>query len=215
MPLQQQLDEYAAAAATRMPPQRARALERAIEQLRAGMAERPVPQRGQRAPDFELPDAGGKRVRLRDLLADSAVVLLFYRGGWCPYCNLTLRAWSEQQSALREAGAALVAIAPESAPQGLATQHKNRLDFALLTDAGNRVAEAYGLVHTLDAELDALYRAGGVDLRRINDDSEARLPLPAAFLIEPLGSVVLAQVETDYRRRLEPELMLRALTRKA
>lgn len=211
--LEQQLTGYAQAAATRMPPQRVHTLERAISELRAAQAGRRAPQRGQRAPDFELPDAQGRRLRLRDALADGAVVLVFYRGGWCPYCNLTLRAWAQALPALREAGASLIAVSPESPTQVSNTVQKNLLDFALLSDAGNRVAAAYGLVHELDTELEAQYRAGGVDLRRINDDSIARLPLPATFVIEPLGSVVLAQVECDYRQRLEPAAALAALPR--
>jgi peroxiredoxin len=215
MTLQQKLDDYQAGASARSSPEPRRLMQRAIDQLKAAGIEGRAPGRGQRAPDFELPDANGGKVRLAGRLELGAVVLVFYRGGWCPYCNLTLREWLLRQGELREAGAGIVAVSPESPDHGLETLRKNGIDFPVLSDAGNRVAAAYGLVFRLDDELVALYRDHGVDLARINGEDQARLPMPGVFLIEPRGSIVLAHVDADYRRRLEPDVVLEALRRPA
>jgi peroxiredoxin len=103
------------------------------------------PNAGDAATDFELPDARGKTVRLSDRLADGPVVISFYRGGWCPYCNLELHALQEHLPQFEQLGASLVAISPQVPDESLNTAEKNELTFSVLSDVGNAVARQYGL----------------------------------------------------------------------
>lgn len=165
-------------------------------------------QRGGRMPDFELPNATGKIVKSTDLRKRGLLLVSFYRGGWCPYCNLELKALQERYNEISAAGVTLVAISPEIPDFSLSTQQKNNLQFPVLSDLGNKVARQFGLVFTLDASLLPIYQAFGVDIKANNGDASFELPIPATYLIAKDGSVLEAFVNTDYRSRLEPEIAL-------
>src|SRR5205823_3894613 len=162
---------------------------------------------GDVAPDFALPDASGKRVQLSDVLKQGPVVLSFYRGEWCPYCNLHLRAHQAVLPMIRELGASLVAVSPQTPDHSLTTAEQKGLTFPVLSDAGNEVARRYGLVYTLSQTL----RAVSPDLRVYNGDESWELPMPGTFVIAPDGTLRLAFVEADWTRRLEPAALLDAL----
>ena len=165
-------------------------------------------QRGGRMPDFELPDATGKMVKSTDLRKRGLLLVSFYRGGWCPYCNLELKALQERYSEISAASVTLVAISPQIPDFSLNTQQKHDLKFPVLSDQGNKVARQFGLVFTLDASLLPIYQAFGVDLKAHNGDASFELPIPATYLVARDGSVLEAFVNTDYRSRLEPEVAL-------
>ena len=165
-------------------------------------------QQGSRMPDFELPDATGKMLKSTDLRKRGLLLVSFYRGGWCPYCNLELKALQERYSEIRAAGVTLVAISPQIPDFSLSTQQKNNLQFPVLSDHGNKVARQFGLVFTLDASLLPIYQAFGVDIKAHNGDQSFELPIPATYLVAKDGSVLEAFVNTDYRSRLEPETAL-------
>jgi peroxiredoxin len=139
------------------------------------------------------------------------VVLTFYRGGWCPYCNLQLRAYQRVLPEIRAAGATLVAIAPERPDDTLSTAEKNALEFEVLSDAAGEVGAAYRIYFELSAELQALYAAGGNDLAKRNADGQWHLPIPATYVIAPDGRVAAAFVDVEYRNRAEPSDILAAL----
>ncbi|WP_293372353.1 peroxiredoxin-like family protein [Nevskia sp.] len=163
---------------------------------------------GERAPNFRLPDANGRMVELDDLRARGPVVLVFYRGQWCPYCNLELRAYQQLLPAFDEAGTTLVAISPQTPDHSLSTVEKNALAFPVLSDVGSNVARAYGLAFDLDDEMQRLYSDFfGNDLSRYNGSgaiSGWTLPLPATYLVGRDARIQLAHVDVDYRRRLDP-----------
>jgi peroxiredoxin len=169
--------------------------------------------RGQRIPDFELPDATGRTVRSADLLAKGPLVLSFYRGHWCPYCNLELKALQRRLPEIRAKGATLVGISPQTPDQSLSTQQKNELEFPVLSDRGNQVARRFGLAFKLDASLEPIYRGFGVDLQAHNGDDSKELPVPATYVIAADGTVVDVYVDVDYRRRLDPDVILDWLDR--
>lgn len=176
---------------------------------RAGTA---APEVGHLAPDFALPNALGVIVRLSELLKRSAVVIVFYRGGWCPYCNLQLRAYQRVLPELRALGGELVAISPQLPDGSLSTTEKNALTFHVLSDVANAVARTYSLVFTVPPEVVAFYlRDKGVDLTQINGDESWELPIPATFVIGRDGAVAMADVDPDYTRRLEPATVLDTL----
>jgi peroxiredoxin len=159
---------------------------------------------GDQAPTFVLPDATGNPVSLHELLADGPVVVSFYRGGWCPYCNLELRALQAALPEITAAGARLVAISPQTPDESLSTQEKADLTFDVLSDADADVSRRYGLVYTLDDDTRHVYAAFGNDLARINGTDTWELPVPATYVIGRDGTVTYAFVDPDYRHRAEP-----------
>jgi peroxiredoxin len=173
---------------------------------------RAAPRPGDSAPLFELPDAGGRVVRLVERLERGPVVLAFYRGGWCPYCNLQLRAYQDVLPELQRLQAQLLAVSPQL-PDGTAeTVSKNDLRFDVLSDVGNVVAREYGLVFSVTEAVKAFYlKEKRVDLVAINGDEAWELPVPATFVLDRNGTVALADVDPDYTRRLEPATVLDAL----
>ncbi|WP_067560575.1 peroxiredoxin-like family protein [Halofilum ochraceum] len=166
---------------------------------------------GTRAPDFERPDVRGGSVRLSRWLESGPVVLSFYRGGWCPFCSLELRAWAEQAGALHDAGAALIAISPEAADRAAASGTDWDPPFAVLTDADHGVAGAYGLTFELSSAARTAQRRLDAPLDRLNADGTWRLPVPATYVIAPNGVIHWAYVNDDYTERAEPEAVVAAV----
>lgn len=189
------------------------AMETATAKLAASGLTAKALQPGKRIPDFELPDATGKLVRSSTLRAQGPLLISFYRGHWCPYCNLALKALQERLSDIHALGAQLVAISPQTPDHSLSTQQKHELKFPVLSDLGNKVAKQFGLVYTLDASLKPIYQAFGIDLVAHNGDSHFELPIPATYLIAEDGSVLESFLEVDYRKRLAPETALAWLER--
>ena len=210
MSLAQDLDRLKDAFAQKNDPAVVAAYEKGIEELRAAGLERDALKRGDPAPDFTLPDAVGRAVSLSGRLKDGPVVLKFYRGGWCPYCNLELRAWQKALPQLGEAGGQLMAVSPESPDNSLSTLENNALAFTVLTDRGGSVARTYRLAFHLSPELKALYQSRGRDLGEWNG-GDWTLPLPGTFVIGRDGRIALAHVDADYRARLEPTEAIAAL----
>lgn len=167
---------------------------------------------GDSAPDFILPDAQGEPVRLHSLLHNGTVVLVFYRGGWCPYCNLHLRGFQRRLSEIREMGAQVVAISPQLPDNSLSTQEKNELSFPVLSDVGNKVARQFGIAFEITDELVELYQQFGHALEEANGASGKReFPVPGTFLVDKQGTIRLAHVDVDYTRRLDPDDVIEAL----
>lgn len=182
--------------------------------VRAGHGSQ-APKSGDLAPAFTLPDARGEQRSLRQLLERGPVVLSFYRGQWCPYCDLQLRAYQEILPRVRALGATLVAISPQVPDESLSTVEKKNLEFHVLSDVGNRVARSYGLVFKLPEPIAAVQRGLGIDLEKSNGDSSGELPVPATFVVASDGRIAHAYVNADYRERLEPAELIRALEKLA
>jgi len=163
---------------------------------------------GDEAPDFTLPNAHGLDLSLNSLLASGSLVVAFYRGGWCPYCNLELRALQATLGEIRALGSSLVAISPERPDDSLTTAEKHGLDFEVLSDIGNEVARSWGLVHAIPDYLREIYAR----LPETNGDDSYELPLPATYVISADRVVGYAHVDPDYRRRAEPSDVLEALS---
>lgn len=167
---------------------------------------------GDPAPDFILPDAHGEPVRLRALLNQGPVAIVFYRGGWCPYCNLHLRGFQRRLPEFHELHAQVVAISPQLPDNSLSTQEKDEFTFPVLSDVGNKVARQFGIVFHLSDKLAELYRRFGHALEDFNGpDGKQELPVPATFLIDTNGTIRLTHVDVDYTRRLDPDDMLKTL----
>ncbi len=166
---------------------------------------------GDKAPDFTLPNATGESINLQQLLQQGAVVLSFYRGGWCPYCNLELRALQQALPEIKALGANLITVSPQTPDNSLSTAEKNELTFEVLSDLGNKVAREYGLVFTLPEQLRPIYQQFDIDLPAHNGDRTFDLPIPATYVIAADSKVVLAFANADYTQRLEPREIITTL----
>jgi peroxiredoxin len=214
MSLKEQLAEYRSGWFKRVPAERQAVMERHIDQLRTGIAKTAL-KAGDQAPAVVLTGAKGSVVDVSSLLKHGPVVVTFYRGGWCPYCNLELRAYQQLLPEIEAAGASLVAISPEKPDDTLSTAEKNELRFEVLSDVGQKVGRAFGLVYEFSDELKWAYREFGLDIPGKNGTDEWALPISATYLIGVDGKILFANTDPDYRDRADPRDVLAALTRNA
>ena len=204
-PLQDQLDEITANTRHLVQADRLAVGERAIAELfDSGIEERILPV-GALAPEFALKDAGGKLVRSADLLALGPLVVKFFRGRWCPYCMTELEAWRDLYGQIREHGALMVAIGPQTQRQSDFMAGQHGLPFPVLTDPDNALAEQFGLVYTVPEYLREYYLSILVNIPFVNGETSWQLPLPATYVINREGRVVFAEAHADFRVRPEPE----------
>lgn len=165
---------------------------------------------GDKAPQFTLKNALGKKVKLSTLLKNGNVVLTWYRGGWCPYCNRALQSWQEVLPEIKAQGATFVALTPELPDYSLSTKEKHQLTFEILTDLNNEVASRYGLVFTLDENTAVRYEKG-FGLSAYNGNHLNQLPMPATYIINQKGVIVYAFVNADYTQRANTEEVIKKL----
>ena len=192
-------------------PDAARVIDDGIRQIAASGIVEKAPKVGDTVRPFALPDASGKTVKLTDLLAKGPVVLTWYRGGWCPYCNIALRGLLDAEPSIREQGATLVAVTPELPDWTADTVKKDGLTFVVLSDRGNTVAKQYNIVYRVPENLSAVMKAFKIDLAQRNGDGSDELPLGVTFVIDSKGVVRWAFVNADYRKRAEPADIVGAL----
>lgn len=198
-----------------VPPGVIETMHRATAELQAtGQAAR-AKTVGDAAPAFTLTDPEGTPVSSAALLRRGPLVVSFYRGVWCPYCNMELQALQEALPAFQARGASLVAISPQSAPNSRKSVRQNKLGFPILSDPHNDVAAAFGLRFALPDYLVALYKSLKNDLPGFNGDESWTLPMPARYVIGRDATILYAEVNPDYTRRPEPEELLPVLDRAA
>jgi len=166
---------------------------------------------GDIAVDFTLPNAKGEPVSSESLRKDGPLVLNFYRGIWCPYCNLELKALQDVHAEIRALGASLVAISPQLPDESLSDSEKIQLEFEVLSDVNSVVSDQYGLTFSLAEELRPIYKNWGADVATVNDDPDWKLPLPATYIISQDGRIVHSFTDEDYSQRLEPDEILDSL----
>jgi peroxiredoxin len=195
--------------ATFLKPEIAQLLERHTDELRAPGANLHPRKAGDVAPAFALKDLDGNLISSAELLARGPLVVSFYRGTWCPFCNEELKALNESYEDFRRLGASLVAITPQSAASANAYRSDHGIAFPMLVDPNADVAERFGLAYSFPEYLSELYRnVFQNDLARVNDAGTWRLPIPARYVIDRSGTIVNAEVNADYRYRPDPEATL-------
>jgi len=186
------------------PPERIAAAEGAIADVAdSGILDKAI-NLGDKAPDFTLPDALGNSVSLYEQLANGPIILTWYRGSWCPYCNIQLHDYQKSLSDIEAAGAQLMAVSPELSDSALTWKEKNELQFIVLSDVGNEVAHEYGIVYRIPKGIEGGYVAGGRnDLTKYNGNDSLELPLAVTYVIGTDGTIEYAFVDADYRKRAE------------
>jgi len=186
-------------------------MQRATQELSdSGQADRALTV-GAPAPRFSLPSTTGQSLALEHLLADGPVVLTFYRGAWCPYCNIALHSLQQHHDAITARGARLVAVSPQIPDESLSLAEKHDLAFDVLSDIGSDTAKQYGLAFDLPDDLAAVYDKLGFDLQRVNGGHPRTLPLPATYVMDRDGVIRWAFVNSDYTTRAEPADIIAAL----
>ncbi len=186
-------------------------MDQATEELaRSGIVDQSL-KVGDPMPAFVLPNATGQTVRSTHLLAHGTLVVTFYRGGWCPYCNLELYALQQKMPDITAAGASLVAITPELPDHSLSTVEKHALTFEVLSDLGNEVSRQFGLVFQVPENLRVIYEGFGIDLTTTQGNDHFELPIPGTFVVDRHGIVAKAFVDPDYTKRLEPSEIVNTL----
>lgn len=170
---------------------------------------------GDRIPALTLRDHLGRSVDLAALSGEGPLVITFYRGGWCPYCNLELRAYQKNLAEISRLGGRLIAITPETPDNALTTAEKNDLAFTVLSDEDGRLADALGIRFELSEPVKAYFVRAGHDLPARNGEDRWSLPMPATYVVEKGGRIALAFVDPDYRKRLEPSEAIAALAKLA
>jgi len=209
--LKQQMAALREDAEASVSPDVMKILQRSIQRLvDSGMANSAAGV-GDPFPQFSLPNVVGNAVNSEELLEHGPLVVSFYRGGWCPYCNLELRAYQAILSDIRELGADFVAISPQQPEEGLSMAAKGGLQFEVLSDNGNSLAEHLGLMFELPSTVVDVYRGAGYDLERINGNVQWTLPLPATFVVNQESVIIRAFAHPDYTVRLEPQTVLETL----
>lgn len=211
MSLTKTLAEVAAGSAKRMPPEAIATMQKATAEFAAAGIGASALKVGDTLPDATMSDATGKPVTLSALLAKGPLIINFYRGGWCPYCNFEMKAYQELLPEITSAGATLIGVTPEKPDNALSTIEKNALTYPVLTDAGNAFAKALGLVFELTGDLKALYAGFGLDLPNVNQDTGWTLPIPAVYVVGADGKILFADVDLNYTRRAEPSDAIAAL----
>ncbi|APW65213.1 MULTISPECIES: peroxiredoxin-like family protein [Arcobacteraceae] len=167
---------------------------------------------GDKAPDMKLPNAVGKEVSLYETLEENDfAVVSFYRGVWCSYCNLELKALQEKNEELISLGAKLLAVSPQSPDASLSTKEKNELAFEVLSDNENVIAKEYGLVFSLAEELRPIYLSFNIDIPANNDEDSYELPMPATYVINKNKEIIFSFVNEDYTKRCEPQDVVDAI----
>jgi peroxiredoxin len=190
-------------------------MHRATAELIASGAASRAKKAGDTAPSFSLKDPEGIVVSSNELLKKGPMVVSFYRGVWCPYCNLELQALEAAKPQFDKYGASLVAISPQTAPNGRKSMRQNKLSFPILSDVKGKAGRAFGLRFELPDYLVELYKGLKNDLPTFNDDPSWTLPMPARYVIGQDGTILYSEVNPDYTHRPEPEDMIPVLQRAA
>lgn len=209
--LTEAIDAYDAQKREKVPGEILEIMAGATAELKAiGIEDRSL-RTGDPMPDFELPNQKGELRRFSDYLAESTVVLNIYRGGWCPYCNMEMKALHDALPQIEAQGARLVGMAPETPDMATETAERHRIHIDILSDAGNLVAERLGLVFELPEVLRPIYQKLGIDVPAYNGDDSFKLPVPATYIVGQGGTVLHAFVNADYTKRLEPSEIVSSL----
>lgn len=176
----------------------------------SGLAERAL-KIGESIPEGQLLNGRNENVDLHAILRNHPLIISFYRGQWCPYCNLELRAFQEALPEIEKLNAHLVAISPQTPEYSLSTGQRNELDFDLLSDVGNQVSRSFGLVFRLSGKMEELYRQYNMLLNQYNGDNSWELPVPATFVVDKNGIIRGRFVNADYTQRANPSEVIAVL----
>lgn len=185
-------------------------MARAAKDLSKGLPD-PGIKVGESAPDFTLADAHGESIHLSNELKKGPVVLVFYRGAWCPFCNMHLRALQKALPEFKKYNAQLILVTPQQPDKSLDQFKKEKVEFKVLSDLNSNVMKAYKLYYKLDKELNEVYKKHGLNVEAFNGKGRSELPVPGSFVIDKNAKIIAMHADTDYMQRMEPADIIKAL----
>lgn len=209
--LEMQIEQLNHEMSSHLPQETLNAFEKSIEELKTRNIEENSIQIGENIPEFSLPNVYGKKVISSEIIKESKMILAFYRGSWCPYCNLELKFLQDNLSRIKEKNTVLVAISPQSMDHSLAMVEQNNLEFEVLTDHNNDLAKKLGIVFQLQDFVLPYYSNLGIDLSAFNNNDENTLPVPAVFVVDENSKVTYKFLDVNYMNRIDVEELIKAL----
>jgi len=211
MTLEQMITDFQTESLPNIPQEVLQTMMQATQELVASGIAGKALQTGEQAPGFTLPNTRGELVSLAPLLENGPVVLNFYRGAWCPYCSIELKALQDALPQITALGATVLSISPNVVEKSAAFAAENPFDFDILSDVDNQVAKNYRLVFTLADKLRPIYAKFGIDLPVFDGNDRFELPMPATYVLRPDGTIVAGFVHADYTQRMEPADIIKYL----
>ncbi|MDR2237747.1 MAG: AhpC/TSA family protein [Chryseobacterium sp.] len=209
--LAEQIEELNRNLSSQLPEEVLEAFGKSIEALKTERIEEKSLKTGEKMPAFVLPDIHGNKVSSEELLKHGKLILAFYRGSWCPYCNLELKFLQDNWSRFKEKKAVLIAISPQSPDHSLIMAEKNHLEFDMLTDTDNALAKKLGIAFQLQDFVLPYYKNLGIDLEEYHKNKENTLPVPAVFVIDESGYVIFRFLDVNYMNRIDIEELINVL----
>ncbi|MBX2841717.1 MAG: AhpC/TSA family protein [Flammeovirgaceae bacterium] len=210
MSLKSQLDSHKQSFLEKADSKVIEAYDKGVDAVRnSGILDKAL-KKGDKAKDFLLKNALSEPIQLSEYLSRGPVVLMWYRGGWCPYCNLELKAMQDILPEINSLGGNLLALTPELPDKSISTKEKHLLEFEVLSDVGNRTAWDYGLVFKLHDDVAKIY-AKNFNLQEYNGDNSNELPIAATYVIDKKGTIQYVFLDAEYRNRAEPEEIIKVL----
>ncbi len=207
--LAQKIEEYKVEFRKKAPKEVQEIMIKATQKLKNTKVSQNALKVGDKIPSFTLRDTFGNLVDFDIFLQDNDFVVIdFYRGAWCPYCSLELRALQEINDELKTLNTSIVAISPQTPDNSLSTKEKAELEYEVLSDIDNVVAKKFGLVFSLDESLRSIYNQFGIDIPSSNNSQSYEIPMPATYVVDKTGVIIYDFVDEDYTKRLEPQIIL-------
>ena len=208
MILTEELQQRRENSAKSIPTEKYSVMQQSTRSLLDQEISKSAAQTGDTLPSFSLPDEHGNQVEVKDLLENNYLIISFYRGGWCPYCNMELRALQQLSNEFKAQGANLVAISPETPDNSLNTYEKNSLGFKILSDINNAYAKELNLTFQMPEDLREVYHSFGLHVDQHNGNTDYELPMPATYVVDSNMKIIHHFVPEDYTQRLDPEEIL-------
>ncbi|MEE6129478.1 peroxiredoxin-like family protein [Chryseobacterium arthrosphaerae] len=209
--LAKQIEQLNQELSLQLPQEVINAFGKSVDDLKTKNMEDRCIQPGEKMPEFILPNATGKMIDSNDILKKGKMILAFYRGSWCPYCNLELKFLQDNLSRIKDKNAVLIAVSPQTPDHSLSMAEKNRLGFEVLSDQNNDFAKKLGIVFQLQDFVLPYYRNLGINLSEFNNNDENLLPVPAVFVVDQDRRVIFKYLDVNYMNRVDVEELIQAL----
>ncbi|EKT4520656.1 AhpC/TSA family protein [Flavobacterium psychrophilum] len=206
-----QIQQFNIELATQVPQEVLEAFGKSIEDLKTKNIEEKSIKIGETMPNFSLKNVKNEVVNSSDILKNGKMIIAFYRGSWCPYCNLELKALQEKTAEFKKKNATLIAISPQSPDNSLTVIEKHHLTFEVLTDKGNIFAKQLGITFELQDFVLPYYHALGIDLSSFNKTDDNSLPIPAVFVVDESSKIIYKFADVNYMNRIDIDELLKTL----
>ncbi|MDG4651989.1 peroxiredoxin-like family protein [Chryseobacterium arthrosphaerae] len=209
--LAKQIEQLNQELSSQLPQEVINAFGKSVDDLKTKNMEDRCIRPGEKMPEFILPNATGKMIDSNDILKKGKMILAFYRGSWCPYCNLELKFLQDNLSRIKDKNAVLIAVSPQTPDHSLSMAEKNKLGFEVLSDQNNDFAKKLGIVFQLQDFVLPYYRNLGINLSEFNNNDENLLPVPAVFVVDQDRRIIFKYLDVNYMNRVDVEELIQAL----